>query len=181
MRLRTMFNALAGTGAAASLAGCATETTAPVAASDVSLRVGVLEEPRAEARVGARPLGDAVVFARFPDLDAAATEQRLEALRKEPATADILGKLTGTLAKEGVSAKDIEGLVLPLIKGATMPEANVTLAAVMRDQYDTQLRAAFLERALGVPDVLQTMITRNTVLTTAAFGAVPPRERLTRR
>jgi hypothetical protein len=176
MRIRSIFGLVAGSGAAATVTGCAADPTAPIEELKPSPSVAL-----SDLRVESRPLGDVIVFARFPDLNADATTARLEALRKDKELSANLTSLTGALAKEGITAQEIEGLVLRFVKGQKVDEANVSLAAIMRDQYDAQLRTAFLDRKLDVPDVLRAMISRNTVLTKAAFGATPPLSRLTRR
>jgi hypothetical protein len=116
------------------------------------------------------------VFARFSDLGTEATRERLDSLLAGDDTAERLFAITALLSRDGVTARVIERQLLPLIAGLEEEAADDTLAALMLDQYETQVRARLASGELGVPDVFAYLEARAEVVVTAAYGSISASE-----
>jgi hypothetical protein len=132
--------------------------------------------PAATAEAGsaeAAAPSEADVMERFTDLGKSSTEERLASFHADKSLAGSLKKVSDLLARSGVAAADVEGALLPLIKGRTPEDAEVSLAAVMLEHY-----RGHLAQDAGA---IEAMIQRDTVLTKAAFGAKARSRKMTRR
>ena len=118
--------------------------------------------------------GEAAVFARFSDLDRAATEDRLEEMLGSRLTSSVLLSISRQLA-EGANASQIEGALLALIARRTPEQVETTLDAIMLDQYLGHVRPGLESGAMTVAEVFDVMLDRDEVLTTAAYGYTGPR------
>ncbi|MCB9677958.1 MAG: hypothetical protein H6737_22860 [Alphaproteobacteria bacterium] len=155
--IRTSVRALIG----ATLALSAAHATPPEAS----------DAPPTDADDGSIP-GEAAIFGRFGDLGDDATRERLDALLGNDDTAERLYAVTSRLAAEGVTAKAIERLLLPLIAGLEEEAVDRTLAAVLLDTYESGLQARLESGDLGVDDVMAALEQRADVVVTAAYGSV---------
>ena len=75
------------------------------------------------------------------------------------------------LLASGATAKEIEGSVLKLVAKRTTDDADVSLAAVMLDYYETYLQAELEAGNIQPSDVFKEMLAQDEVLTTEAYGA----------
>ncbi len=110
------------------------------------------------------------VLDQFADLTADATQARMEELTSDPALSGHFSAVATKLATPGTVAADIEQSVLPLVEGRTEEDAELTLAAIMLNQYQSTLRAGLVEGGRQPADVAQILVDRDTLLTTAAYG-----------
>ncbi|MFT6820175.1 MAG: hypothetical protein ACJATT_003999, partial [Myxococcota bacterium] len=108
------------------------------------------------------------VLGQFTDLTADATQARMEELRGDPALSGHFAAVATKLATPGTVAADLEESILPLVEGRTEEDVDVTLAAIMLDQYQSNLRAGLLLGEQQAADVAKVLVDRDAVLTTAA-------------
>lgn len=113
---------------------------------------------------------EAAVFARYSELDDAATESALKELSADKTTYEALRNINKLLAS-GATAKEIEKTVLTLVEKSKSEDTDTTLAAVMLDYYESYLRDDLSSGELEPADVFKEMGEVNDVLTAATYGA----------
>lgn len=125
--------------------------------------------------------GEAAIFARFGDLGTEETEKRLEELLGKDDTAELVVAVGKALSSDDVTAKDIEKSMLSLLKGLKADASDATLAALMLDYYEQQVRDRLDAGKLGLNDAFDLMNDRAEVVVTAAYGSVAARDSRDRR
>lgn len=116
---------------------------------------------------------DTAVFARFSDLDAQNTRDRLDDLQASKTLSGPLASLLKQL-DAGASSKELERYVLPLVVKLTADDAEVALAAIMRAYYLTYLQKELAAGNMNRNEVFNDLISTDEALTTATYGVIPP-------
>lgn len=111
------------------------------------------------------------ILARFPDLDAKSTVQRLAEFQKDPKSAATLKAVSELLSQPGVKARDLDALVLPLVEGRKIDDVDISLAAIMRDHYFVHV----FNDSRNLNALIAALEKRDDTLTEAAYGSTTPR------
>lgn len=125
--------------------------------------------------------GEAAIFARYADLGTAETEARLAELLKSDERAKLVFTVSDALAREKVSARELEATLLSLLKGLTEEGADRTLAALMLQHYLDYVQGPLATREDTPADAFKTMDAGAEVLLSAAYGPTHPRYRYKKR
>ena len=130
----------------------------------------VPSEAHAATEDDAKSNNESAVFSRFSDLADEETEKRLAEFSKDEKSYEAMRTINKLLAS-GASAKELEAYVLTLVAKRTTEDADVSLAAVMLDYYETFLRDDLADGSLQPSEVFKEMIAQDEVLSTAAYGS----------